>query len=195
MQLTVKGKQLDVGDALRSHVEDTLSEITGKYFNDAIDATVALSRQAHMFRADLSVHVSRNISLQSNAEAGDAYLAFDQAAEKMAKRIRRYKRRLQDHHKTPVGEPVAARYQILEGDAESQEAEETDEPTQPVIVAEMTTPLHTMTVGTAVMKLVLGELPALMFRNSAHGGLNMVYRRPDGNVGWVDPQGSGAEKA
>lgn len=209
MKLTITGKQIDLGDALRGHVSESLEQVTGKYFNGAIDATVAFSRQSHLFRADLSVHVSRNILMQSSGEAGDPYVAFDQAADRLAKRLRRHKRRLSDHHRDAPTEPaVPAQAYVLEMtpaelDDLAGEHDETAtespaaaldgngaEGDRPVVIAEMTTPIDVLTVSQAVMRLDLGDLPALMFRNRAHGGLNMVYRRPDGNVGWVDPQGT-----
>src|ERR1700744_6075549 len=98
MQLSVKGKQIDVGEALRSHVETQLKEITGKYFSDSLDAHVTFSREAHLFRADIAVHAGRGILLQSNGSAHEPYPAFDQAAERIAKRLRRYKTRIKDHH-------------------------------------------------------------------------------------------------
>ncbi len=190
MKLTVIGKQIDLGDALRTHVDDSLTAITAKYFTQAIDATVVFCREAHLIRADVSVHVSRNLIMQSVGQADEPYPAFDLAAEKIAKRMRRYKRRLNDHHKDQPAEPaVPAQTYILQAEAEDV-PDGQDEPAQPMIVAEMTTPIDSLTVSQAVMRLDLGDLPALLFRNRAHGGLNMVYRRPDGNVGWVDPQGS-----
>ena len=195
MQLTVIGKQIDVGDALRTHVGDSLETISAKYFENAIDANVVLSRQAHLYRADIALHPSRNVLMQSNAEAADPYVAFDLAADRMAKRLRRYKRRLRDYNKgrDQAGEASqTAQAYVLDagsdgaGDGDG-EAEVGD---QPLVVAEMTTEIESLTVSDAVMRLDLGGLPALLFRNSAHGGLNMVYRRQDGNVGWVDPQGT-----
>ena len=190
MQLTVKGRQLDVGQALRGHVEDSLSAVAAKYFTNPIEATVVFSREAHLYRSDVSVHVGRNILLQGNAEADSPYGAFDQAADRVAKRLRRYKRRLKDHHKNGAPEePWQAQAYVLE--AEPEEApEEHEEPTDHVVIAEMTTHIDALTVSEAVMRLDLGNLKALMFRNSAHGGLNVVYRRDDGNIGWIDPQGS-----
>ena len=215
MKLTITGKQIDLGEALRGHVGASLEQVTGKYFNGVIDATVAFSRQSHLYRADLSVHVSRNIQMQSSGEAGDAYVAFDQAAERLAKRLRRHKRRLVDHHRDAPPEPaLPAQAYVLEvaesndgegaveaarpaqavstGDAAllDKAAATSPDADQPVIIAEMTMPIDMLTVSQAVMRLDLGDLQALMFRNRAHGGLNMVYRRPDGNVGWVDPQGT-----
>ncbi len=207
MHLSVKGKQLDVGDALRTHVSDNLATIVGKYFSRPIEANVVFSRQAHLFKADISVHVGRGIMLQSNAEAAEPYPAFDTAADKIDKRLRRYKRRLRDHHKGDGSaegaafEPFQAKKYILEAEPEDHHVDGHDSDTvlddhpQPVIIAEMTTAIDTLTVSEVVMRMDLAELPALMFFNRAHGGLNMIYRRPDGNVGWVDPagiQGSGA---
>ncbi|MFV3074090.1 ribosome hibernation-promoting factor, HPF/YfiA family [Niveispirillum fermenti] len=199
MQVTVKGKQLDVGDALRTHVKDQLASLVGKYFGNPIEATVILSKDAHLYKADIQVHVGRGILLQSNAEATEPYPAFDEAADRVAKRLRRYKRRLKDHHeRTNLNQlPVQpARKYILEAAAETDDYEE-DENTPPeanghygTVVAEMETAIEMLTVSEAVMRMDLAELPALMFRNRAHGGLNMIYRRPDGNIGWVDPAGA-----
>ncbi|HLI10912.1 MAG TPA: ribosome-associated translation inhibitor RaiA [Alphaproteobacteria bacterium] len=185
----MSGKQIDVGDALRVHAEESLAGVVDKYFGNALDAHVVVSREAHLYRVDIAVHVGRNILVQAHAEADQPYPAFDSAAERIGKRLRRYKRRLRDHHKQ-LGQAMAetdARQYILA--AEGERDEELKDGDKPVIIAELTTPIHTMTVGEAVMRLDLAELPAMMFRNSAHGGLNMVYRRPDGNIGWIDPRG------
>ncbi|QJE72001.1 ribosome-associated translation inhibitor RaiA [Aerophototrophica crusticola] len=203
MQVTVKGKQLDVGDSLRTHVKDTLSALVGKYFGNPMEATVILSRDAHLYKADIQVHVGRGILLQSNAEATEPYPAFDEAADRVAKRLRRYKRRLKDHHNraTVADLPVTpARKYIIEAAAdEADTLDDSGEDTaealngdahQPIVVAEMQTNIEMLTVSEAVMRMDLADLPALMFRNRAHGGLNMIYRRPDGNVGWVDPTGA-----
>lgn len=194
MQLIVKGKQLDVGDALRTHVADSLSTTVGKYFTKPLEANVVFSREAHLFKADIQVHVGRGIMVQSASEATEPYPAFDTACDKIAKRLRRYKSRLRGHHNGEGTEALPARYQILEaeGDTQHVDGEEVAEAVHPVVIAEMQTHIETLTVSEAVMRMELGELPALMFRNRAHGGMNLVYRRTDGNVGWVDP---GAEKA
>lgn len=201
MQVTVKGKQLDVGDALRTHVKDQLASMVGKYFGNPMEATVILSKDAHLYKADIQVHVGRGILLQSNAEATEPYPAFDDAAEKVAKRLRRYKRRLKDHHeRTTLNQlPVQpARKYILEAEIDRDDHEDhaDDVPVaesnghQGIVVAEMETAIEMLTVSEAVMRMDLAELPAMMFRNRAHGGLNMIYRRTDGNFGWVDPVGA-----
>ncbi|MFP5514596.1 MAG: ribosome hibernation-promoting factor, HPF/YfiA family [Alphaproteobacteria bacterium] len=194
MQLTVKGKQLDVGDALRTHVADSLNAVVGKYFDKPIEATVILTKDAHLYKADIQAHVGRGIVLQSAGDATEPYPAFDIACEKLAKRLRRYKRRLRDHHAAENGAAMPANYRVLEADADELHDEvETvaDGAHQPMVVAEMETSIATLSVSEAVMRLELAQAPALMFHNGAHGRLNMVYRRADGNIGWVDP----AEKA
>ncbi len=197
MHLSVKGKQLDVGDALRSHVADNLNAVVGKYFGRPIEATVVFSREAHLFKADISVHVGRGIMVQTFGEADQAHPAFDIACDKIAKRLRRYKERLKSHHSSAEAapEPVPAKKYILQAEPEDHHDGQIVEVSthQPMVIAEMTTPIATLTTGEAVMRMELADVPALMFRNSAHGGLNMVYRRADGNVGWVDPKGSGGK--
>ncbi|KAA0676565.1 ribosome hibernation-promoting factor, HPF/YfiA family [Roseomonas genomospecies 6] len=196
MQLTVKGKQLDVGDALRTHVADSLNTVVGKYFNKPIEANVVLTREAHLFKADIQVHVGRGIVLQSASDATEPYPAFDTACEKLAKRLRRYKSRLRNHHTVDAAalEAVPARYQILEAEKDEAHVESEEaaaEAVQPMVIAEMETSIATLAVSEAVMRMELADAPALLFRNGAHGRLNLVYRRADGNIGWVDP----AEKA
>src|SRR5215470_15188380 len=135
MQLTVRGKQLDVGDALRTHVAQTLDGLIGKYFGNPIEATVVLSREAHLLRAQISVHIGRGILLQSEAAADAPYTAFDAAAEHMSKRLRRYKRRLRDHHRREEQAEPALQYVL------APEAEDFTEPVdgvhaEPIIIAE-----------------------------------------------------------
>lgn len=186
MQLSVKGKQIDVGDALRQHVSSHLNGITAKYFNDSLDAHVTFSREAHLYRADITVHAGRGITLQANAAANEPYPAFDLAAERIARRLRRYKKKIIDLHQESqrLDESIVASAFVLHGEEHDREEEAND---NPVVVAEMTTPIELLTVSEAVMRLDLGDLPALMFRNRSHGGFNMIYRRPDGHIGWVDP--------
>lgn len=203
MQLSVKGHQLDIGDALRDHIDASLDRILSKYFGDAIDARVVLSRDGHRFRAVLSAHVGRNIMLEAQGEADAPYPAFDVAAERLSKRLRRHKRRLRSHHgRDAQGENsgLPAQQYILVGPDNEPEPADADEAApdevvassgdQPVVVAEMATEIPNLTVSEAVMRLDLADHVALMFRNSAHGGLNMIYRRSDGNIGWVDPEGN-----
>lgn len=189
MQISVKGKQLDVGEAWRSHVEENLPAVVGKYFENAQDALVTLAKQGATFHVDMVVHVGKRILVQSSGVTGDAYSAYDEAAEHLAKRLRRYKRRLRDHHHHHPDQEDAlpAQQYVLAGEDVESESEEKDEP---MVIAEMETGIETLSVGEAVMRMDLANLPAMMFRNRAHGGLNMVYHRGDGHIGWVDPRGN-----
>lgn len=189
MNLTVKGKNIDVGDSLRGHVAENIERMFSKYFSNPIEASVTLSKQAHIFTAQLSVHVGRGILLQSEAGADQAYAAYDLAAEHMAKRLRRYKRRLRDHHRDTADSYRAAQFILApEGGDDDIDRDVENGDASPAIIAEMQTDIPTLTVSEAVMRLDLSDSRAMMFHNRAHGGLNMVYRRNDGNIGWVDPE-------
>ncbi|MDD3289104.1 MAG: ribosome-associated translation inhibitor RaiA [Alphaproteobacteria bacterium] len=185
MELSVKGKQMDVGDALREHVAAQLKEVVGKYFSESIDAQVTFSKDAHLFCSDIAVHAGRGMVIQGNASASEPYPAFDMALDRIAKQLGRYKAKLRDRcHNASATESMIANSFVLEGGLDTSKEVVGD---NPVIVAEMTTPIETISVSEAVMRLDLGNLPALMFRNRANGGFNMIYRRLDGHIGWVDP--------
>ncbi|MDY0009961.1 MAG: ribosome-associated translation inhibitor RaiA [Bdellovibrionales bacterium] len=187
MQLTVKGKHLDVGDALREHVRSNLTHTTGKYFNTAVEATVTFTKEKnHRYKADISIHVGKGIVLESQFEADDPYPAFDEASRRVATRLGRYKDKIRDHHRTDeTAELLNAAYTTFQSNEDEAEGGH-----EPAIVAELQTQVPTLAVSDAVMRLELGDLPALLFKNPAHGGYNMVYRRKDGNIGWVDPNGA-----
>ena len=190
MHITVTGKQIDVGDALRRHTQAAIEDIAEKYFGNALEAHVVFSREAHLIECDLQVHVGRGILVRSEAEANEAYAAFDIAAERIDKRLRRYKRRLRDHHahekERERAEPLGRTYVLQPGENEDAPTPEGGHP-QAMVIAEMETPIPQLSVSEAVMRLDLADLPALMFRNSARGTFNVIYRRRDGNIGWIDP--------
>ncbi len=186
MEISVAGKNMDVGESLTKHVQEHLEPAVTKYFSQAIDASVNFSKSGQGLRADISVHPGpRGLTIQGGGEAGDAYGAFDGALERISKQLRRYKRRLNDHHKNNNGHDILlAQQYVMEPESET---EEVSVDGQPAIIAEMPTEIESLTVGQAVMRMDLADQPVIMFRNSASGGLNVVYRRPDGNVGWIDP--------
>lgn len=191
MQVTVKGIHLDLGDALKTHVETVLGGLAEKYFRDQADAVVTFTKEKnHRYEAHVSIRIARGEVIEARAEALEPYPAFDSAAEKLASRLRRYKDKLRDHRrKEDTADLHTAAYVTLDAEADAAVGEE-----GPAVVAEMELPIQTLAVADAVMQLELRDLPALMFRNPAHGGYNLVYRRKDGNIGWVDPEGLPARK-
>jgi len=192
MQVLVSGKQVDVGEALRSRVGDELINSIGKYFTRGGNAEVVVSRDRHAFRADCTVILASGQQLQSHGLGADAHAAFDQALQKIEKRIRRYKRRLKSHAPAAAARAAetAAHYILRAPDGEDEEWDESDDhrPPAAMIIAETEAALRTMTVSMAVMELDLTEAQTIVFRNAAHGHLAVVYRRPDGNIGWIDPE-------
>ena len=188
MQIQVKGKHIDVGEALTQHVQANLADAVSKYFDRPVDATVTFSRDGRDLRCDAHVHLPRGIVAQATASAHDAYVAFEQGAERIEKQLRRYKRRLRDHHrsrKEPVDANPAPAYVLASAPFES----EADEPEtlNPMIVAETTQDIKSLSVGEAVMQMELAGQDHLLFRNDANGRINLVHTRADGNVGWIDP--------
>lgn len=191
MRYTISGKQIDVGEALSTHVETELSATLGKYSQRPTDATVTFSKDAHQFLCDAVVHLSTGLNVQARATANEIYAAFEGCREKMDKQLRRYKRRLKDHQKDRT-EPVefgAAGLYVLAADEDEWESQ--DSGLEPIIIAEMEARVPTLSVGDAVMQMELAGAPLLVFRNEKHGGVNVVHRRDDGNVGWIDPRGNG----
>ncbi len=188
MRYQVTGKQIDVGTALRSHVEQELGTVVEKYAGRPTDANIVFSRDSHEYVCETVVHLSTGLNAQARAHAHEIYAAFDACVEKMDKQLRRYKRRLKDHHKDrqqPVELSGASSY-IL---ARSDDGEDSEPETlQPIIIAEMETKIPSLSVGEAVMQMELAGVPVLVFRNERQeSGVNIVYRREDGNIGWIDP--------
>ena len=198
MQVQVSGKQVDVGEALRSRISDELLSSIGKYFERGGDADVVVGKAGHSFQVDCSVRLASGHRLESSGAGGDAHSAFGAALAKVETRIRRYKRRLKNHHHPSGRIAETASLMVLRApeaddeidgwDGEAQTAAADHEPPMGVVIAETQAPLKTMTVSMAVMELDLTESQAIVFRNAAHGGLSVVYRRSDGNIGWVDPE-------
>lgn len=187
MRYQISGKQIDIGEALQGHVKTELGQVLSKYAGRPTEAYVVFSKSAHEYVCESVVHLSTGLSCQAKAHANEIYLAFDESLEKMDKQLRRYKRRLKDHHagrSQPVELSAAGSYILVPTD----DAEESDAGTAPVIVAEMETKIPSLSVGDAVMQMELAHAPVLVFRNEKHSGINVVYRREDGNIGWVDPR-------
>jgi len=187
MRYQISGKQIDIGEALQTHVQNELDEAVKKYAERPTDANVVFSRSAHEYVCETTVHLSTGLTAQAKAHANEIYAAFEGCCDKMETQLRRYKRRLKDHHKDR-SEPVelfGASSYILASEDQGDSAE--PESLQPIIVAEMETKIQSLTVGEAVMQMELAGAPVLVFRNEKKDGLNVVYRREDGNIGWIDP--------
>jgi ribosomal subunit interface protein len=190
MRYQISGKQIDIGEALQTHVKTELEEILGKYAGRPTEAIVVFSKSGHEYVCESVVHLSTGLTAQARGVATEIYAAFDASGEKMDKQLRRYKRRLKDHHRArsqPVELSDAGSY-ILASMEETEEPSDQDH--TPVIVAETETKVPTISVGEAVMQMELSDSQLLVFRNEKHSGVNVVYRRDDGNIGWVDPRNS-----
>jgi ribosomal subunit interface protein len=191
LQVQIAGKKLEVGVALQERIAFGLESRISKYFNRTGEAFVTVAKPGWAFYVDCSIHLPSGVTLQAHGEGEDGYQAFEMALDKIETRVRRYKNRLRNHRAKDgaVAVEMAAERIILPRDesGEADEAGANGHGEAPAIVAESDTKIQTMTVSMAVMQLELADLPAMMFRSAAHGRLNMVYRRPDGNVGWVDP--------
>jgi len=191
MRYQITGKQIDIGEALQTHVQTELGGVLGKYAGRPTDANVVFSKSGHEYVCEAVVHLSTGLTAQAKGHATEIYAAFDSASEKMEKQLRRYKRRLKDHHKErsqPVELSDAGSY-ILASNSESDDTE--PEGVSSMIVAEMETKIPSLSVGEAVMQMEIADAPVLVFRNEGNSGINVVYRRDDGNIGWIDPRNAG----
>jgi ribosomal subunit interface protein len=202
MRVQVSGRHVDVGDALRTRIDDELTGSIGRYFERGGDAEVVVSRDGHAFKVDCAVTLATGQHLLSQGLGGDAHGAFTHALAKIETRIRRYKQRLKSHATAATAKAAeTASLYVLSGgalrgdDADDEDWQDEDWrgdedglPPAAMVIAETEAPLKTMTVSMAVMDLDLTNSQAIVFRNAAHGGLSVVYRRPDGNIGWVDPE-------
>lgn len=181
MSVQVSGKHVDIGDSLKGHIEEGVQTVAKRYFGELIDAQVTVEKESHNFFCAIALHVSKNFVVRAHGEDGDAYKAFDQACEKLEKRTSRYKSRLRDRKRGGDEDMIHASQYVVNAHDEDQ-GEDT-----PVIIAEMSGNVPTLSVGDAVMRMDLSDYPVLMFKNSKHGNINVVYKRPDGHIGWIDP--------
>lgn len=197
MEISVSGKQVDLSDALRARVSKHLEGIAGKYFDHALEAQVTFGRARSFFTCDINVHAGRGLQLRGEGEAADANGAFDDAAEHIAKRLRRYRRRVSDHARDIANRerPQAARQYVLRqedgGGATRPSASDSDMEPYATVIAEQPAEIRRLSVGEAVMRMDLADQQVMMFRNTTTGELNVIYRRADGTIGWIDPAAAG----
>jgi ribosomal subunit interface protein len=196
MPFRVSGRNIDVGEALRARINARLTEATAKYFDGGFSGHVTVGKEGFGFRTECVVHLDSGIVLESDALAADAYASADQAAMRLEKRLRRYKGRLKNHQATRADDkanerqaidraPIDAPSYVIAAPAHDSEEEVAE--WNPVIIAESTTTLKRLSVSEAVMELDMTGLPVVVFRHAGHGRINLVYRRADGHIGWVDP--------
>ncbi|WP_306117318.1 MULTISPECIES: ribosome-associated translation inhibitor RaiA [unclassified Roseitalea] len=187
MSLRVSGKHMEIGDAFRTRIEDRIDEAITKYFSGRASGHVTVEKSKSRFTTDCMLHLDSGAMLQATGEAQDPQASFDAAAERIEKRLRRYKRRLKSHHANGAATRTEEyAYRVLEALPEDDEEDIPDD-YAPLVIAETRKSLSTMPVSSAVLQLDLQDTPVYVFRNAGSGGVNLVYRRPDGNIGWIDP--------
>lgn len=189
MNIQLTGKHIDLGESLSDYLDEKLLECVNKYSENPVDAHIVFSKDRHEFICDITVHLSTGLRTKATGRADEIYASADNALERMEKQLRRYKRRLKNHHNSrnqPIEAFAEASY-VLEA-LQDDESAEASEDLQPAIIAETEIKVQNMTVGEAVMQMELSEERFMVFRNNSHGGVNVVYRREDGNIGWIDPR-------
>ena len=184
MSLRISGKNMDIGDALRQRIDDRIDEAVSKYFDGGYTGHVTVEKSGSGFECDCMIHLDTGIILQATASKGDATVCFDEAAEKVEKRLRRYKRRLKGHHNNNNRKMDDASYVVMEA---PEEQEEIPEDFSPITIAESSKQIRVQSVAEAVMQLDLTDEPVVVFTNASNDQVNVVYRRSDGNIGWIDP--------
>ncbi|MCG6858473.1 MAG: ribosome-associated translation inhibitor RaiA [Salaquimonas sp.] len=184
MNLRISGKQMNIGEALNQRIEDRIEEAIGKYFDGGHTGHVIIEKSGSGFDCECTIHLDTGVVLQATAKGHEPTTCFEDAADKIEKRLRRYKRKLKDHRATASPKGGEASYTIV---APLSQEEEVPEDYNPVIIAESSTQIALQTVAQAVMQLDLTDKPVIVFTNAANGRTNVVYRRPDGNIGWIDP--------
>ncbi len=181
MSIQIAGHQIEVGESLNTFIETELKSLLDKYVGELHESQVHLSKDHHEFITDLAVHVSKNLIIHSKGHDSDAYKSFGDALTKLETRIKKYRSRLRDRKRHSEVAAISALYSVVDHKSEDSGTD------TPVVVAEMAHEIHHLTVSEAVMKLDLADSPVVMFKNAANDQLNVVYRRKDGNVGWIDP--------
>lgn len=193
MSLRISGKNIEISDAYRTHVEGRLGDAIGKYFDGGYSGRVVLERDGTGYRVDCALHLDSGADLHAEGRGHEIYPSFEQAADRIEKQLRRYKRKLKDHRyydqRNGAAEEAEAAYTVLA--ATPDEDEELAADYKPMVIAEETKALRMMSVSGAVMAMDLAESQVVVFRHAGHGGVNVVYRRRDGNIGWIDPAQAG----
>jgi len=191
MPLRISGKNINIGEALRTHVSERLNAATGKYFDGSVAGHVTIEPEGSGYRTDCTLHLASGVTLQAEGRAQEVYASFDQTAARIESRLRRYKRKLKDRNggireTASKGEPI--RYTVLSAPDEVEDAPSEHE-FMPAVIAESDKLLQKLSVSAAVLELDLTGAPVLAFRHATTDRVNVIYRRLDGNIGWIDPTG------
>lgn len=187
MQIQIVSKHVDVSQALINRIEARTADAVEKYFSRPGEAFVTVAKEGHGFRVECSVHLPSGVLLNAQGDDDDAYGAAEVAMEKLEKRLRRYKRKLRDRHSDHKAEAFAILQAPASDDGDDDDTADTSDAPQPVVVAESFAEIPTLTVADAVETIAMTDAPVLIFNNAGHGRVNVVFRRPDGHIGWVDP--------
>lgn len=191
MSLRISGKHMEIGDAFRTRIEGRIGETVDKYFDGGFAGHVTVVKSGSRFSADCMIHLDSGMALQASGDAQEPTAAFEAAADRLEKRLRRYKRKLKSHGNGNGGfEPTDIAYTVMS--PVTDDDDEVPEDFAPAIVAESTVALKTMSVASAVIELDTKESPVFVFRNAGNAQVNIVYRRADGNIGWIDPSSARA---
>jgi len=183
MNTTISGRHVDISDAFRENIENHFSTFNDKYQIDPLETNVIVSKEAHLFRSDINSHLGRGVHIRCHGHGGDAYTSFSEALEKLSAQLRKHKKRLVAHHKHQDNHSVQEfPYYVLNSNTPEEVVEE-----NPAIIAELKKDIPTLSVGDAVMRMDLGDEPVYAFRNSKNDKVNFIYKRKDGNIGWIDP--------
>jgi ribosomal subunit interface protein len=193
--MQVTGKNIDLGTALRNYATERVEKILEKYDSRGVSAHIFIEKEHGQFNTTCTVHLASGLSLQSKGQAQEAHPSVDESTAHLEKRLRRYKRRLKDHHQAASTKVDVVMLNAMDYVLQQNDDEDETEPTElaPAIVAEAQTAIHELTVGDAVMAMDLADRSFLIFTNASHGRLNVVYRRDDGHIGWIDPGGVSAQ--
>ncbi|MEW9807433.1 ribosome hibernation-promoting factor, HPF/YfiA family [Mesorhizobium marinum] len=185
MSLRISGKHMEIGEAFRTRIQGRIDETIAKYFDGGFSGHVTVEKSGPRFSADCVIFLDTGMSLQAGGQAYDPQAAFEAASDRIETRLRRYKRKLRSYEGAPAGGNVDVAYRVMAPAAE--EIEEVPEDFAPAIVAESTVSLTTMSVARAIVELDIKDSPVFVFRNAGNDQINIVYRRSDGNIGWIDP--------
>jgi ribosomal subunit interface protein len=196
MTLQITGKNIDAGDAFQTYAGDKISSVLQKYLGGAPDGHIRLERERGLFKTSCSVRLTSGLLLEAHGEGGDAYSSVDSAAHRLESRVRRYKSRIKRHSSAAADARRQAEVEAPDYVVSLSDDDQSEQPgANPLIIAEGQRNIGHMTVSDAVMQLDLSEASFMIFRNAAHGGLNVVYRRNDGHIGWIDADLPGASRA